>query len=172
MYNGISGGYAGKSITGSQVGVVPSSSVSNQYITGIGSDGVITRAQPSTNNLSDYTTGTWTPTDQSGAGLTLSSVSARYITIGNLVICWVNLFYPSTSDSVNNAVIGGLPFTIANAPYNAASVRVHSSGASSAKAGRGVINTTTFTLRDTSDTQVKNNVNSGQGFWICLEYYK
>lgn len=169
---GIKGGYADKGILGTQSGVVPSTAVSNQYITGIGSDGVITRAQPSTSNLSDYTTGTWAPSDSSGAGLVLTSVSARYITIGNFVICWTNFFYPSTADAVNNAVIGGLPFTIANAAYNAASVSVHSSGASTAKAGRGIINTTTFTLRDTSDTQVKNNVNSGQGFWIRIQYYK
>lgn len=58
----------------------------------------------------------WTPSDQSGAGLSFSSVSANYTKIGNIVFVYAVLTYPSTV-SASPAQIGGLPFTTANAPY-------------------------------------------------------
>jgi hypothetical protein len=64
-------------------------------------------------SLNDYETGTWTPTDQSGAGLTFSSATGNYTKIGNLV--WVSgqVSYPTTS-STSNPTFGGLPFTAAS----------------------------------------------------------
>jgi hypothetical protein len=61
-------------------------------------------------SLNDYETGTWTPTDASGAGLTLSITAASYTKIGRLVYVFAYVNYPSTSNSAS-AVIGGLPFT-------------------------------------------------------------
>lgn len=60
---------------------------------------------------SDYTSGTWTPVDASGAGLTFAGVSARYIKIGNMVRIWAYLFYPVQSDPTT-AKIGGLPLLL------------------------------------------------------------
>ena len=62
--------------------------------------------------LSDYEEGTWTPTDVSGAGLTFTSTSNNcfYTKIGNLVTCGFNVTYPATA-SVAIVAIGGLPFT-------------------------------------------------------------
>lgn len=59
--------------------------------------------------LSDYEQGTWTPTDGSGAVLTFSSVRATYVKIGRMVYCQFRVTYPATAD-VSNANISGLPF--------------------------------------------------------------
>lgn len=63
-----------------------------------------------TAKLSDYTTGTWTPIDSSGAGLTFTSVSGTYVKIGTLVHIQMFLIYPATASGAG-ALIGGLPFT-------------------------------------------------------------
>ena len=67
------------------------------------------------NTLDDYEEGTWTPTDASGASLSLAGTSTNcfYTKIGNQVTCIFNLSYPSTG-SAASATIGGLPFTSKN----------------------------------------------------------
>lgn len=60
--------------------------------------------------------GDWTPTDASGAALSLSGVSASWSRVGNMVFAYASVTYPVTADG-SNAVIGGLPFTVANAQY-------------------------------------------------------
>ena len=66
--------------------------------------------------LDDYEEGTWTPTDASGAGLTLSITSATYTKIGNIVTLSAVISYPSTAD-ISAAKIGGLPFNgLTNSP--------------------------------------------------------
>jgi hypothetical protein len=60
--------------------------------------------------LNWYEEGTWTPTDASGASLVFTSVTGNYIRIGKLVTAIFSLTYPATA-SVNDAVIGSLPFT-------------------------------------------------------------
>jgi hypothetical protein len=50
----------------------------------------------------------WTPTDQSGAGLTFSSVTAIYTSLTNIVHFTFTLTYPSTASS-SNVSIGFLP---------------------------------------------------------------
>jgi len=60
--------------------------------------------------LTDYETGTWTPTDASGASLTFSITAATYTKVGRLVYVFAYINYPVTANS-SAAVIGGLPFT-------------------------------------------------------------
>ena len=62
------------------------------------------------NCLDDYEEGTWTPTDNSGAGLSLTILSASYIKIGQMVYCSAAITYPTTADGAA-AKIAGLPFT-------------------------------------------------------------
>lgn len=69
-----------------------------------------------TTNLTDVATGTWTPTDTSGGGLTFSSTSAGYTRIGNMVFIYAQITYPTTADT-HNSQIGGLPFTAAAPQY-------------------------------------------------------
>lgn len=63
--------------------------------------------------LSDYEEGTWTPVDISGAGLVFANVSGRYTKVGRQVFAHYHFTYPATVDVSNNG-IGGLPFTAAN----------------------------------------------------------
>lgn len=58
---------------------------------------------------------TWTPTDQSGASLAFTAVSAQYCQIGNLVFAYGTLTYPSTADA--SAAKISLPVAVPNQPY-------------------------------------------------------
>lgn len=60
--------------------------------------------------LNDYETGTWTPTDQSGAGLSLTVNGATYTKIGRIVYICFYVDFPATASSAN-VTIGGLPYT-------------------------------------------------------------
>ena len=54
-------------------------------------------------------TGPWTPTDVSGAGLTLTINNAAYVKVGPIVLLSAFIVYPVTANGAN-AFIGGLPF--------------------------------------------------------------
>lgn len=102
--------------------VVPSTKGGAGSVTGAlranGSGGV---SQAATTDLSDTTTDTaWTPADNSGAGLTFTSVTARYTKIGKLVTVFFNLTYPSTASGFT-AAISGLPVA-ASANYPAVNI--------------------------------------------------
>jgi hypothetical protein len=60
-----------------------------------------------------FPSGTFTPTDASGAGLAFTSPVGYYRRVGNVVFVWGSLTFPSTADATT-AKIGGLPFTSAN----------------------------------------------------------
>jgi hypothetical protein len=64
------------------------------------------------NLLDDYEEGTWTPTDASGASLSITLTGeAKYVKIGNQVFFTASqINYPSTASGLS-AKIGGLPFT-------------------------------------------------------------
>jgi hypothetical protein len=63
------------------------------------------------NTLDDYEEGTWTPTDGSGAGLSLTSTAGTYTRIGNVVSFNCSAQYPVTVNA-SNFKISGLPFGI------------------------------------------------------------
>jgi hypothetical protein len=63
------------------------------------------------NELDDYEEGTWTGTDASGAGLSITFVGGRYTKIGRLVyVSAETITYPVTANTAG-ATLGGLPFT-------------------------------------------------------------
>ena len=62
------------------------------------------------NALDDYEEGTWTPTDGSGASLTLGATNNRYTKVGRLVVASVRLTFPTTSSTTTAQVV--LPFTV------------------------------------------------------------
>jgi len=71
-------------------------------------------ASSDANTLDDYEEGTWTPTDASGASLSLTVASSpSYTKIGRMVTVMASITYPSTANG-NNILIGGLPFTAAS----------------------------------------------------------
>ena len=74
-------------------------------------------ASANANNLDDYEEGTWTPSDISGASLTLTSPVGTYVKIGKCVIVTYSWRFPSTASgtAIN---IGNLPFTAASGNDN------------------------------------------------------
>lgn len=83
-------------------------------IIGTSGKGIDFSATPGTGTselLADYEEGTWTPTDASGAGLTLVTATGFYTKVGRVVYWQANIDYPVTANG-SNALIGGLPFTI------------------------------------------------------------
>jgi len=63
--------------------------------------------------LADYEEGTWTPVDQSGAGLPLTVVAANYTKVGRAVIATVRVTYPVNADTTQARI--SPPFAIAGA---------------------------------------------------------
>lgn len=73
-----------------------------------------------TADLTDAASGTWTPTDQSGAGLTFRRNNALYLAFGSMVFVSTEFSYPVTA-STANVIIGGLPFPMTAQTMGAAS---------------------------------------------------
>ncbi|MEI9995084.1 MAG: hypothetical protein WDM91_10850 [Rhizomicrobium sp.] len=92
---------------------------------------------------SDYAEGTWTPTDASGASLSLTSVDAAYTKVGRMVFAYFTLTYPSTA-SGSTAVIGGLPLTVANRDAAQGGGSLSFRSAAGPNTVRPIKNTTTF----------------------------
>jgi hypothetical protein len=69
-----------------------------------------TGATTSDETLDHYETGTWTPTDGSGASLTFTNVNAWYVKVGDLVTMGARFAYPTTTNTNQNK-IGGFPFS-------------------------------------------------------------
>ena len=67
-------------------------------------------ASSDANTLDDYEEGTWTPSDGSGAGLSLSTSFSIYTKVGRLVTCSAKIVYQSTASTATTR-INGLPFT-------------------------------------------------------------
>ena len=84
----------------------------------------------------------WTPTDQSGASLTFTGVSAQYCRIGNLIYAYGTLTYPSTADATNAKV--SLPVAVPNQSY--AAVSSGPSGVAVAAVLKAVQNTSTAVI--------------------------
>lgn len=106
------------------------------------------------NTLDDYEENTWTPTDASGAGLTFSSVSGRYIKIGRVVHVWCVLAYPATANGTA-AKIGGLPFTVNNSEGSRGG-HVTYTDESTLRYALTIHNTTTVSLFDASGAAITN----------------
>lgn len=118
--------------------------------------------------LDDYEEGTWTPTDASGAGLTLSIDNARYTKVGRQVIASAQLTYPATANT-NSALIGGLPFaTLAGASFSGVITGNTSIDAAYLIYG----NETSFRVRKISDalTGVQNQSLSGKVLFVSVVY--
>ena len=106
------------------------------------------------NTLDDYEEGTWTGTDASGAGLSITFVGGRYTKIGRLVyVSAETITYPVTA-STASATLGGLPFT--NGPQNAGAVALITTNVN---ANRALVaaNATTAFFYPTSSAAISTN---------------
>jgi hypothetical protein len=94
--------------------------IDGNLVIGTSGKGIDFSATPGTGTselLNDYEEGTWTPFDNSGAGLTFSSVSGQYTKIGRMVYALGNITFPATA-SLDAIYIGGLPFAIGSSQAN------------------------------------------------------
>lgn len=98
--------------------------------------------------------GTWTPSDGSGAGLTFTTVSGRYIRNGQTMHVWGELTYPSTA-SGSSAQIAGLPVVAANITPNSGGAIGYTS-CTNAQYIRTVPNSSTLFLYDTGGANTTN----------------
>ena len=107
--------------------------------------------------LADYEEGTWTPTDQSGAALTFTSVTGLYTKIGRLVTCTFGLTFPATVSGASVS-LGGLPFTaIGSGTPNPSGGAITYTGAAVSAAGFAVgTGGTTVELYGASGTALTN----------------
>ena len=69
-------------------------------------------ASSNANTLDDYEEGTWTPTDLSGAGLSLSVSFAHYAKVGRVVTACFYITFPATGSGAAANI--SLPFTVNN----------------------------------------------------------
>jgi len=115
--------------------------------------------------LNDYETGTWTPTDTSGAGLTITNNFAYYTKIGNMVFASCDIQYPSTSNG--STAQFSMPFTSTN--YANAFVGF-SSYTASAIYFENVTSSSNMTISNSSYANMSNATVSGKRFIITLVY--
>jgi hypothetical protein len=101
------GGLAGLTVT------------SGNLVIGTSGKGIDFSATPGTGTselLSDYEEGDWTPADGSGAGLVFTVNYAKYTKVGRQVSYIANISYPVTADATG-ASIQGFPFAAGNAIF-------------------------------------------------------
>lgn len=55
-----------------------------------------------------YETGSWTPVDESGAGLSITGANCTYTKIGDMIFLRGTLTFPATADA-SSCTVGGLP---------------------------------------------------------------
>ena len=107
------------------------------------------------NALDDYEEGTWTPVDDSGAGLTFSVSTASYVRIGKTCTVHAYLTFPATSSSAI-VLIGGLPFTIVG--YGALALNSSVSGAHIIQLQSGATN---YNIKNDTNAALSNSQFSG-----------
>jgi hypothetical protein len=105
--------------------------------------------------IQQYTEGSWTPIDASGAALSFTAVSGSYVKNGRVVTAAFKLDYPATA-STAAAIIGGLPFTAINLQV-AGSLSISYKSASQLFSGNPAPNTQTVGLFTSAGVTTKNN---------------
>jgi len=123
---------------------------------------ITTEFTPTTLNF--YEARNYTPTDQSGAGLTFSSVTGKYTKVGRQVSVAYVLTYPSTAS--------GLPATL-DLPYNAVMTGVV--GSIEASTGNAynvnIVGTNKFVIKSNTPSQLTNAALSGATLKINFTYF-
>jgi hypothetical protein len=118
------------------------------------------------NYIDDYEEGTWTPSDNSGAGLSFTVANATYTKVGRLVTVHADITYPSTADVSSNS-IGGLPFALRADDY-AGSIGL--SEESTVSSVLGDASASTLSIRNSSGTQITNDTLSGDRLVFNITY--
>lgn len=100
----------------------------------------------------------WTPTDNSGAALSFSGVSATYTRLGNIVFADFSLTYPATADA-SAASLAGLPVAVPNQTYAQGPCAIWASGGSIAVILHPTANTSTAAFLNQATAAAVTNTN-------------
>jgi hypothetical protein len=114
--------------------------------------------------LSNYTAATtWTPTDDSGAGLTFTNTSGNclYTRIGNIIFATFMVTFPVTAD-ITGAKIGGLPTAARSTSNDISPVSISFCDATFSVTGRVGSGTTFMTFYNSSGVLLTNANFSGK----------
>jgi len=119
--------------------------------------------------LNWYEEGTWTPADNSGAGLSLTITYATYTRVGRQVTINAFLTYPSTV-SVANAALTGLPFNCAANNYPPLTIDSNS-GVALSSFVNAVSKNISIGIASNYATTVTNSSLSSKGIIISGTYF-
>jgi hypothetical protein len=106
---------AGRSVSVADLAVSTGNIVPGTAAKGINFTANTSAAGMTSKLLNDYEEGTWTPTDGSGAGLSLTVSNATYTKIGRMVYASAQVAYPVTA-STAQAILASLPFAVGTVP--------------------------------------------------------
>jgi hypothetical protein len=116
--------------------------------------------------FNEFVNGVFTPTDESGAGLTFTSVIAEYLVVNNFLFGILRVDYPVTSNT-NNSNIGGLPEIIGSGVTGFARL----AGDGGAYWTQVEVGNNRITVRKrNNDARFQNNELSGQRVQFVLMY--
>jgi len=119
--------------------------------------------------LDDYESGTFTPTDGSGAGLTFTGAEGTYIKVGGQVTCWVKLTYPTTSDTTD-ASVQGFPFSFGGSAVDRVGGPVVLTDYGEYISALGVNSVSRVQIFKTAGYGPTNANLSGKFFWFYVTY--
>lgn len=119
--------------------------------------------------LNDYESGTFTPTDGSGAGLSFTGAAGTYIKVGGQVTCWVVLNYPTNSDATP-AAIQGLPFPFGGNNVDRVGGPVVYNNFGAYLSVLGVTSNSKVQIFRTTGSGPTNAQLSAQSIWFCVTY--
>ena len=119
--------------------------------------------------LNDYETGSWTPTDGSGAGLSLTVNSATYTKIGRIVQIQMYVNYPINANG-GSVQINGLPYTVQNVNGNNFYGTARATGLNLNTYIQANSNTSYFLLFSSGTTQVLNSAISNSILFVSFTY--
>ena len=121
------------------------------------------------NALDDYEEGTWTPTDASGASMSLTVWQAIYTKIGRKVFVEIGFLIP-TNSSTADVSIGGLPFTSISGGDNTGGFALV--GTNSGRNDLWLVNRgyAKFGTSTNSNVSAKNNNYSNKQIKLCGSY--
>ena len=122
-------------------------------------------ASSNANTLDDYEEGTWTPTDNSGASLTFTSVYASYIKIGRAVTINVELTFPTTANTT--AVAISLPVSSDSSTRGGGAIFSNRTGGTNIYFPGGA----NFVLYDDTGTAITNATMSTKYIIFSLTYF-
>ena len=111
--------------------------------------------------MDDYEEGTWTPTDNSGAGLSLTVYDATYTKIGRVVEFEAAIYFPSTA-STALVSFSGLPFTAAGGTDNTGGISITATDVGANYYALITRGTTNMSVNTNLDVGVSNAVYSSK----------